>query len=399
MTRKAPLLLLVVTLMAVLSGCWSRKELNELSIAVALGLDRSENDKYVVSLQIINPGAIAPRKSGPQGSPVYTFRTEASSLMEAMRKMTTQINRQIYMSHLRLVVIGENLARQGIADPLDFLSRNHEMRSDFYLIVAKQASAEQVLSILTPEDPIPANELYSSLSMSDKLWAATGKVTLDQLVNDLAIVGRNPVLTGLVVRGPESIGKTLENFRETKAPAMLQYSGMAVFRKDKLIGWLDENQSKGYNYIRNNVVSTTVTNECKNGHVEVEVIRTHTKLTGEIKNGEPEMRIDVHAEGNLGDLTCDLKIDEPAAVRQIERLAENNMREKITAAVRIMQTRYRADAFGFGEAIHRKSPKHWKKWRRNWDSTFAEMTVHTYVDVKIRRIGTIKQSVKTRVWG
>ena len=50
-----------------LTGCWSRRELNDLSIAFALGLDKDDG-QYVVTAQIINPGEISPNQGGGGGN-------------------------------------------------------------------------------------------------------------------------------------------------------------------------------------------------------------------------------------------------------------------------------------------------------------------------------------------
>ena len=46
------------------------------------------------------------------------------------------------MSHLRIVVFGEELAREGIAKAIDFLLRDHEIRADFYMLVAREERAQ-----------------------------------------------------------------------------------------------------------------------------------------------------------------------------------------------------------------------------------------------------------------
>lgn len=380
-----------------LSGCWSRRELNELSIAVALGLDAAPNQKVLVSVQIVNPAEIGQKKAGPEGSPVYVFQSEASSVYEALREMTTVMNRKVYLSHLRLVVFGEELAKRGISDQVDFLSRYHELRTDFYLIVAKQARAQDVLSVLTPEESIPANELYSSLDVAEQNWAVTSKMTLDKLIDDLTTPGISPALTGLEIEGPVKAGAGLGNIRTTESPTLLNYDGIAVFRQDRLIGWLNTRESKGYHYISDKVNRTVIEDECPNGRFEVELMRSKTKLVGKVRNGNPEIGIQVHAEGNVADLSCHEKMMKPGTVHDIERLTEQNIKEKIKEAVNAAQRRYHADIFGFGEAIRRADPKRWHKLKAGWDARFSKIDVQINVAVKIRRIGTITDSIQSRI--
>ena len=52
--RKMILLFLILTLL--LSGCWSKRELHELAIVVALGIDKVDED-FEVSIQVVDPSS------------------------------------------------------------------------------------------------------------------------------------------------------------------------------------------------------------------------------------------------------------------------------------------------------------------------------------------------------
>ena len=101
----------------------------------------------------------------------------------------------------------EAMAKEGIAKVLDLLSRDHEFRPDFYLVVTKGATAEETLKIMTPMETIPANKLYESPQISEKVWSPSMAVTLDELISDLTSAGKHPVLTGLIIAGNRDIGK------------------------------------------------------------------------------------------------------------------------------------------------------------------------------------------------
>jgi spore germination protein KC len=391
-------MLILTGLILLVTGCWNRRELNELSIAVAMGLDAVGKEDIIVSLQVVNPSEIASKQNGGAGgSPVSTFHIRGKSVFETVRRMITQENRRVYLAHLRMLVIGEELARRGIAEPIDFLSRDHEFRTDFFLVVAKDSRAEDVLKVLTPQEKIPANKLYSSLDTSEETWAGTSKVTLDVLLDNLASAGKTPVLTGILLKGSSNKGAKMDNLQTTQAETVLQYNGLAVFKRDKLLGWLNENESKGYHYVEGKVRSTVIANECQSGFTEVELIRTRAKVRGAVRRGEPAVDINVHAEGNLGDTGCKLDLSDPASIGRIERMTEEVIKEDINESIRTAQQHYRADIFGFGEAIRRAAPSRWKQWKTDWDSMFADLTVNTHVDVKIRSIGTINQPVKSRI--
>ncbi|MBW5446361.1 Ger(x)C family spore germination protein [Cohnella sp. CFH 77786] len=376
-----------------LTGCWNRRELNELAIAAAMGMDKAA-DGYRISIQIINPGEIAAKKGGGMMSPVVTYAASGHTVMDALRKMSTEMPREIYLAHLRILVIGESLARQGIGKVLDVLSRYHEVRTDFHIVAARDRTAEEVLSSLTALEKIPANRLYTSLDLSEKIWATTGKTNLDTLISAIGSEGQGAVMTGIEIVGDPENGRTVEQLKRTTPSPLLRFSGLGVMRQDKLEGWLGERESKGLGYTRGNLAGAPISFPCpRGGYIGVELIRMKSDVRGEVKAGKPVGSVRIRAEGNLSEVECETDVLKLGSISELEKETENEIRTSVLEAVRRVQREYRSDIFGFGEALHRAKPAAWKKWKRDWPRMFAGLEVKVNVDVKIRRIGTVGDPV------
>ncbi|MGM1022624.1 MAG: Ger(x)C family spore germination protein [Bacillota bacterium] len=393
MKRKTAFLFLMLTLVLLLTGCWNRKELNELAIAVGMGIDK-HGDQFRVSVQVVDPGEAA-KKGASGGAPATLYTTEGDTVFEAIRKITTLSPRKVYFAHLRICVIGESIATEGIAKALDLLSRDHEFRTDFYIVVSKGTRAEDTLKIMTPLESIPANDLFASLESSEKNWSPSMTVTLDELIAALTSEGMQPILTGLRVVGNPEMGESNSNVQKIDPPARLQYSGLAVFKEDKLVGWLNETESRGYNFILGKVQSSVGFVTCpEGGKVVTEIIRTQTAIKGSVHRGEPRINIKMHVEANVGEVECQaLDLTKVSTIYELEKKLEEKVEEIMKSAVRKAQKSYKSDIFGFGEAIHRADPKIWNSLKKNWDHEhFAELPVDIKVDFKIRRLGTIGSS-------
>ncbi|KRF41838.1 Ger(x)C family spore germination protein [Paenibacillus sp. Soil787] len=387
----------LLIMIGLLTGCWSRRELNDLAISVGMGFDKKD-DQVQVTIQIVNPSEVASKRGGTGlTTPVSTFKASSQTIFEAIRKITTQSPRKVYSSHLRILVISEVLAREGITPILDGISRNHEMRSDFYIIVAKGTTAENVLNMLTPIEKIPSNKLFSTLEMSEKVWAPTVKVKLDKLISDLQTEGKDPVLTGMQIKGDPSKGSKKSNLNRTAPHAFLQYSGLAIFKKDKLIGWFNEKESKGYNYIIDNVKSTIGHMNCPAGGIlAVEVVRTKTRIKGRVESGKPQIDIDVFLEQNVSEVQCKIDLLDPQSIEELEKATKIEVKSIIESAIQKAK-KFDADIFGFGEAIYRADPKYWNENKDNWKEQFLDLPVHVNTDVKIRRLGTVNDSLKQKI--
>lgn len=393
MLRRMIGLLLALSLVSLLIGCWNRREMNELAIAVGMGIDKV-GDKYSVSVQVVIPGEVASQKAAGH-TPVTLYKTEATTIMEACRKLTTISPRKIYFSHLRLLVFGESLAREGLRNTLDFVSRDHEFRDDFYLLVARDNSAENVLKINTSLVNIPAIKLFASIEASEKFWAPTLTVTPEEMITSLLSDGKQPILPGLRFIGDQQFASEKKSLEQIESPGILQLSGIAVFKKDRLIGWLNEDESRGMNFILNNVHHSARHISCPNGdNVTLEIIRSQTKLKGKVSGGQPRIEIGIRIEGNVGEVACrGLDLTKTKTLAELEKIVERGVTNIIDEAIEKAQKKYKADIFGFGETIHRANPKAWKSLKQDWDERyFPQLPVNINVHFTIRRMGTIGDS-------
>ncbi|SFM13455.1 spore germination protein KC [Gracilibacillus orientalis] len=395
MTKKTIIFMIISILFLFITGCWNRRELNELAISVAEGIDK-EDENYKISSQIVIPGQIESKTAGPTSSaPVELYTAIEDTVFEGMREITTKSPRKLYHSHLRVLVIGEALAREGISDVLDFVSRDHEFRTDFYIVIAKDTSAENILSILTSIEKIPANNMISSLETSEETWAPTMAVTLDELIKMLVTEGKNPVLAGITIHGDPSIGGTTQNLEKTASSTYLKYSDMAVFKKDKLVGWLNRDQSKGYNFIMDNINNTITDVSCPNeGKFNFEIIHSKTKVEAKVEKNTPKVDIIIQSEGNVGEVKCNIDLSKQKTIEELEKRIEENITNTIRETIKAVQEDFGVDIFGFGDAIHRSDTKSWNKLKEDWNDThFTDLDMQVQADIKIRRLGKIGNSI------
>jgi len=387
--KKFMFVLIILTLF--LSGCWDRRELNELAITLALGIDKVD-DEYEVTAQVVVPSEIS-MKTSTGRSPVTLFQANGETVYEALRKMTKESPRKIYPGHLRMLVLGEELAEEGIGESLELLSRDWELRSDFYVVVAKDMTAGEILDVTTPIESIPANKMFNTLKVSEIAWAATNGIILDELISDLTSEGKEAVLTGILVTGNQEIGTSRQNVESITPAARIEYDHLAVFRKDKLVGWLTERESRGYNDITNSVKNTVTTISCPNeGKASIEIIQLKSDVKGKIINGKPVVDINIKIKGTVGDVECQINLSEEKSIIELEKNTEKKMEETVNLTIETVQKQFKSDIFGFGEAIHRSNPKEWKKIKDQWNEEFTELTANVKVDVKILHTGTANNS-------
>jgi spore germination protein KC len=169
--------------------------------------------------------------------------------------------------------------------------------------------------------------------------------------------------------------------------------GLAVFKKDKMIGRINSKATRGALWLKNEIKSNvfTVKASDEEGFVSLNLIRSITKLIPQIKDGKWQMSVHVEMENNILQNTTNLDMGNPEFSKMLEKELENNVKDSINLALTQVQQKMNADIFGFAEAFHRKYPELWKTEKYRWDQIFPEVAVTVEGRFKVQRPGMITQ--------
>ncbi|KIL48222.1 Ger(x)C family spore germination protein [Jeotgalibacillus soli] len=393
MRYKKILLFLLIICITTISGCWNKKELNELSIISALGIDKNEEGEYVKTFQIINPKNVAGALQGGgggQGPAVTVYSATGKTILDSHYMGSTKISRRLYMAHTNLLVISEELAREeGIIKILDAFERDPEIRPTTTIVIAHEAKAEDIVKSLTAIDNIPADKVVKTLETSERVWGGELKVTLQGVIKKLTDSGTDPLITGVRVIGDPEKGKKIENIQASELDATLEADGLAIFKNGKLINWLHGDNARGAVWVLDKLKKTIVNLEWEGVKdvIGYQVMRQNTEVSAAIKNEQPEITVHVRAEGDIREVRNPVKLSDPDVLRKIEKLAEKEIKRQIEGSVEFAKEN-KTDIFGFGDEVHRSYPDAWKDFGKDWQETvFPEIKVDVKVDAFIRRTG------------
>ncbi|WP_028612616.1 Ger(x)C family spore germination protein [Paenibacillus harenae] len=376
-----------------LAGCWSRRELDELLVVVGIGVDWEEGE-YLVSFQTVNPSEISMQKSTSDRPPVTLFQGRGKSVFEAARSLTAEAPRKVYMGHLQLLILSETLAKKGINDVLDGMLRDNEARMDFHIEIARGMKAEKLLKLYTPLEKLPTHSMQRSLITSEKAWAPTVSVTLDEVMNRLSGEGFELALPGIQLIGDRALSESKTNIEKFQPPSRFRYMGIAAFKEDKMIGWLSEKESKGYTDITDNLTSTSIELACGDRkYTGIEVISSKSKLETKLRNGKPEIIVHILTEANIVDSPCmDVDVTDPATINRLQEETAQVLKSNAEAAVRRAK-RMKSDILGFGNKFGKEHPGYWKQVEDSWnDQYFPLAKVEFDIELYIRKTGTTGKS-------
>lgn len=386
-------LLLITTALALpfLSGCWSSHEVNSLGISVCIGIDKADKG-FCISEQIINPKAVASKKSSNE-APVAVYSLEGENITEIITRMTTLVSRKIYSSHLRMVILSEEIAQAGIAPIADYLLRYFEYRTDFCFAIAKGSSAKEILSILTPIEAIPGVDMFNKLKMSHDEWAPTKDMRIIELANDICTEGRSPVIAAISKVDDSTRTDSTDVLRKTGKYEMLKFADMGIFKKDKLVGWLNEETSKGYSYMTNNVKRTSGFNTAADG-VEIadDVLKASAKIKATVTDNQPRIDVLIKIDYVITEVKGHIDVSQLENLDIINKIPEEKITRICQEAVKTAQS-FQADIFGFGDRIHNKYPRYWATVKGRWNEVFETLPITVKVSAKMVSTGDLTKTL------
>ena len=367
--------MLALCLPLLLAGCWDRMEINDIAFVMASSNDLAENGELQGATKIAIPSALgsAGRMGGTSGEN-KSFVIESASgrdINEIMQKLQGKLPRRLNISHRRVLYIGEKLAKQGIAPILDHYSRNPASRHIAYVLVTKGSESINFLKSSNPLERIPGEEVREL----ERLNAGAIYSLRDYLITENSS-GRTPVMGVVEMSG-------------SKGREEIKVGGSAMFKKDKLIGYLSYNETKVMLLLTNRIkyyrISSKVPKE--GGYVAMQLIKEKCKIKPIVKGDEVKFLVTVKIIGEVLENNTKLDLNKPPNLEKVQESLRKEIQKKVQMAVGNIQKKYRADVFGFGESIFYKEPKVWKRLEPRWEEIYARAKVTVVTKLTIRNAG------------
>lgn len=391
--KKIKLLILLLPLFFI-TGCFNYRELNELAITSAVGIDKTE-DGYKTTIQIINTQKNGADTNSSMEQPKFvTYTSTGKNLQEALRNVILESSRRIYADHIQILVIGEDLAKDGIYDILDLFFRNSELRKQFQVVIARDSTAEDILKVVTPLETLNSKHIDEGLLVDNKYLGVGEVVDFEQLVASYIDDNKEIVLPSVILKEKDEEGDTIENTESTEPHENVIESTMALFKDDKLLGFLNEKESISLSFVRDAINNTVISYECANNkYVVGEIINTKTDVS--METDPLKAKIKITGSLNINEVTCDLDLEDLDVVEKIESNLENELKNNISDTIDKIKEEYNVDVFGFRDILYKTNHKYYKEIKDDWyDSIFKDLDIDIDVNFKFVEKGNALKVIK-----
>ena len=386
--------IVLILMLFSLTGCWNYRELNQLAIATGFAVDLIDNE-YEVTILISNSQKKGSNESEDSAS-AAVYRGKGKTIFEAIKDCSLSISKQIYVSHIEVLILSEEVAKTKTSEVVDFLFRYPQTRNEFLMVIAQDCKAGDVFDVTTPLETFPSQNISKNLEMTDKLQGYTYTVTFNEFVKQIIEEGKNPVLPTISIVGDIIEGNKDENIEQIEPNTYLKLGMLGAFNGFNLINISNKDQSKGINLINDKIITTLITTEYNDGYIVVELNESKTKKSVEIIDNKPKIKIEIKSSGSITEITSDAKVDKEEVIEEIKKNSEEEIKRLVLEGVNYSKE-IKSDIFDFGNLIYKKDYKLWDEIKDKWDEELlGETIVEIEVKLDLKTKGSIDNIIEVR---
>lgn len=368
--KRAAALLTLLPLL--LSGCRGpgeylpyAREMEDMTLIRALGMDL-EGERVLVTASSGLQSDGADRGTSPPE--VLSARSETvSGAVVAMQSYGTSY---VFFGHVGELLLGEDMAREGLAQALDYVERDVEMRLDVGVFVVR-GEAGEAMGALAGEDSSAAERL-EALEDDAGLNGAAMERSVRQVLADFGASGASFAPAVVLLPQEEGDGAGGEG--------NLVSAGYAILKEEGLVGWATGEAALGVNLLMGQVEADILAAgppgtalrvvEAKAG---VRPVFDGGRLTG--------LEVDCRVEANVAQAPGGL---DAAALEELRVALEETERQRLEAALALSQT-LNADFMGLKKRAGLAAPWRWAALREQWDGAFEDLDIRVTVKGRIQR--------------
>ncbi|MGI6092828.1 MAG: Ger(x)C family spore germination protein [Veillonellaceae bacterium] len=414
------LLLLVFTLLSV--GCFGSRETDENAFVLVVGFDKSkrETGKLDVTFQIAVPRALA--TEGGKSEDITILGTiTADTLAEARSMQNSGAARAPSWSHTKIIIIGDELAKQGLGQILGPIMRFREVRGSILLIVVNDDSAQNFMKKHNPKIDVVPTRFYETMLLASNESSYFPRTNLHEFYTRLKEGCAAPIIAlGGINKFEDSIEPTrrktspnkVDEFEAGNLPRVgnaeepeqagtpAEIMGTAVFHDDKMVGILNSQETRMMEILRGKFRQGfySVEDPVMPGvQVTLDIrLGERPKLTAELNDGQASLGAEVFIEAEITNLPSGTNFEmeeyRPMLEEQLTRALEKSIM-KMLDRTQAMQT----DVVGFGYVARTNFRTYDEFMKLNWPEIYSQAEFQVKVKTKIRRTGLMWKTIPNKV--
>lgn len=384
-----------------LAGCNGARESEEVAYIIAIGIDKGEKaDQIKVTYQIARPSVEGNKGEGKTDTVLIT--NSAATLAESLNLLNSTTSLVPSLSQVKVLVVGQELARQGLDSMWGAFKRYREYRGSMFVLVAR-GTARELLEGNKPSFNISASKYFETMLDSGGETGYYLRVSFHQFYIRLESHSVQPYATFVdlassngqeQIAAPKSPGSRVDSYIAGGIPLQggnpIEFAGTAIFNGGKMVGILTTMETR---------MLAMLLGEYNHGFLSVEDplapqyfanvnlrLGTKPEIKVELNEEQPVIHVKVLLEGDISNLPSGINYEQGSYLRLLEEQINQVYRQDMMNMIRHTQELH-SDVVGFGYYI-RPSFKNYQDYLKYpWKEQYSKAKVNVVIDTKIRRTG------------
>ena len=374
---KFKLFILILCSTFFLCSCWDQRLLKESKLVYSASYDL-ESDNELLVTSVIKTST--QKSTGPTQSETTNviFQTKAKTLSDARMKFTRKISGDYATNKNRVLLLGNDLAKQDIYPIFDIIYRDPRSSLGAKVIISK-GRADEILKLNKVEETLISEEILNLINTGESHTI-------------VPIESVQTVCTTIFDPGEDVVLPLVEKNEDNS----LNISGVALFDGHKYTGknLLDSDptmllllKNEMQKFARFTLEVNPKEKDIRERFVAIQVKKSKSKMNVKISK---DNKITVNLNMKMKVDTLEYPKDELAEQKEINFLNKELSKLLTLKAEDVIQTLQKAncDAFAIGRELISYHPKVWKKL--DWNKDYAKVTIKPKVEVEVIGTGIIK---------
>ena len=380
----------ILLLLFLTTGCYNYRELNEIAIVSAIGINKTDNGFEVVA-QVLNT-----QKQGTDSSSsgeltkFIVYKQKGKTIQEALHYAVLESPKKFYTSHMSLLLISEEIANENLPDILEYFARDSEVDKQFLILITKKSETDDVMETLTALETLNAKNIKDSLMADQNYLGASKVISFEDLLEAYLNKRKDIMLPTVIIKGDKKEGEKEDNLKESNPAARIFLDDVAIYDENKIVGFLEKKDSINASILNNDLTNTIYSYECDdNKYIDIKIVKTDSK----VKTNNLDISINITQQATINESNCKINLRDEKAILEMENKIEKAIEKDISKTLATLQD-HNADVIGYEDLLYKNKPKIYKNLKQKYeDDLFKNFHFKVNVDLNLYAKGNILKEI------
>lgn len=369
------ILFIILIFISAFSSSYSSLNLDKLIYVLALGIDKGDNNQLEVTFQFSNP--LSPDSAGSEKAETLSNTVTASSISSAINLANSYQERQLNLSHCKVIIFSEELAVEGISEEIYTLINDTQIRPSSNIVISK-CSAKSYIKQTKPEVENLISKYYEMFAQSSKYTGHMPDATIGKFFNSLICNTCEPFAI---------LGNSSTNSSSVHGSNNIENIGVAVFKNDVLVGELNSNETIAFLNMKNAVDRFLISVPDPfnhNNYIDIYVTPLKSrKVDIDTSSSTPYINVNCYFSARIYSMSENSKYLSDDVLAAISNSCNSYLENIISDYLYKTSKNFKSDVNGFGNNATKNflTTKGFENynWNENYKNAFFKVNVETSV--------------------